>query len=164
MTLWYKLHYLKCHQSYTPHYCQPWTRNLVAYYSLAFFLWYSIPVTIREKRCEFSISWAILACKLVYLLDVTVKKDQKTWLETCDFACFWGACYSARLSHLGHSYGAWHFSYRLASKAFVHDGGFISRQSSIFGAQKIVFLRILTLSKNRDFSHKKRKGDICNWT
>ena len=58
------------------------------YYSLATSLWFFIPVGIREKRCEFLISWVIQTYKLVCLLDVIFKKDQETWLLACNSAQF----------------------------------------------------------------------------
>ena len=52
------------------------------------FLWYPILVGIYKKYCKSSISWAIRAYKLICLLGVTLKKDQKTWFPAYSFAWF----------------------------------------------------------------------------
>ena len=86
LTPWPRPRCFKCLQPRTLYYCQPRTRYLAVYHSLAPSLWYFVPAKIHEKRCESSISWAIWACKLVYLLNVILKKDQETWLPICDSA------------------------------------------------------------------------------
>ena len=84
LTLWHKPHCFKYNQPHTLYYCQPQTRNLAVYHSFASFLWYFVPVRIYERRHKSSISWAIQAYKLICLLDITLKKDQETWLSACN--------------------------------------------------------------------------------
>ena len=97
---------LKYYQPHILHCCQLQTQNSAVYHSLAFSLWYLVPVGIRERRRESFIFWAIQACKFICLLDVTLEKDQETWLPTCNSAWFWGTCYSARLCRLEYSFVA----------------------------------------------------------
>ena len=163
LTLWHRPRCFKCHQSHTPHHCQPQTWDPAVYHSLIPSSWYFVLTGIRKKLCESSISWAIWAYKLVCLLSVTLKKDQKTRLLACNSTWFWGICYSARFCRLWHSFEAWHLNHLLASEAFIRSGSSIGRRSSIFGTRRIIFPRILTLSWDWDLPHRKRKGDICNW-
>ena len=125
LTLWHRLRYFEYHQFCIPCHCQP--QILAAYHSLTFCLWYPVPVVIYERHCKSSIFWAIWACKLVCLLDVTLKKNQKSWLLTCNSAWFWGICYLAKLSHLVHSFGAWFPYCGPVSEALVHGAGFASK-------------------------------------
>ena len=71
LIFWHRPHYFECYQSYTPYYCQP--QIPVAYHSRVLSLWYFVLVVIHERRYESLISWTIQACKLVYLLDVTLE-------------------------------------------------------------------------------------------
>ena len=117
---------------------------------------------IYKKLCESSISWVIWAYKIVCLLGVILKKDQETWLPACNSSWFWGACYFARSCRQGRSFCGWYFCYELASKTLVRGRGFDGRRSSILRAWKIVFMRILTSSKDWYLLYKKYKGDIRN--
>ena len=146
LTFWHKPRCFKCYQPYTLCYCQLWTWNLAAYHSLAPFLWYLIPARIHKRCCEIFISWAIWACKLDCLSGKIFKKDQKTWLPTCNFAWFWSTYYSARHCCLKHSFEAWQFYYGLAFKVFERAGGSASTRSSALGAWRIIFLQISILS------------------
>ena len=106
LTPWHRPRYLKCHLPHTFYYCQPWIS--VANHLLATSLWFSVLAVIHERRCEFSICWAIWAYKFVCLPGVTLEKDGETWLPACNSAWFWGAYYLARPYCLGHSFVAWH--------------------------------------------------------
>ena len=118
---------------------------------------------ICEKCCESSIFWAIWAYKLVCLLDVTLKKDQKTWLLVYDSAWFWGACYSARLYQLRRSFVVWHLYWGLAFEILRRGRGFAGIWSLVFGAQRIVLLQFSILSGDQDLFYGKRKDNIHNW-
>ena len=161
LTLWYRPRYFKCHQSHTSYCCQP--QIPATFYLLIPFLWYFILVVVYEKRREFFISWAIWTCKFVCLPGITLEKDWKTWLPACNFAWFWGVCYSARSCCLGRSFVAWHFYSGLVFEVFRCDKDFAGTWSSTFGAWRIVFLQFSILSKNQGLFHRKRKDDICNW-
>ena len=163
LTPWRRLHCSKCRQPCTPCCCQPQTRNLAVYHSLAPFSWYLIPAKIREKRRESSISWAIRACKLVCLPGVTLKKDQETWLPACGFAWSWGICCLARLSCPVRSFGAW-LPYRgLASEVPGRDKGSIDKRPLDFGAWKIVLPRFSIVSGDQGLLCKKPKDDTRSW-
>ena len=146
LTLWHRPRCLKYYQPCISCRHQPWIPAV--YYSLIFSLWYPVLAVIHEKRCEFSISWAIRAYKLVYLLDVTLKKDQKTWLSTCNSAWFWGICYSAKPSHPVYSFGAWLPYYDLVSEALVYSASSACKLSLTLGAWRTVLPRFLILSKD----------------
>ena len=163
LTFWYRLRCLKCHQTHTPCHCQPRTQNPAVYHLLAPFLWYLVLVIIHERRRKSSTSWAIQTYKLVCLLGVILEKGRETWLLTCNSARFWGICYSAKPSHLVHSFGAWLPYCDPVFKAFVHGRGFIGKQSSTLGARRIVLLWFLTISGDWSLLCMKPKDDIRSW-
>ena len=144
LILFHRLCCLKYCQIHTFYYCQLQNQNPVIYYLLITFLWYLILVVIHEKYCESSFFWVIRAYKLVYLLGITLKKDQKSWLLACNSAEFWGICYSARLYYLEYSFEAKYLYCGLVLKAFRRIRGSAGKQSSILGVWRIVFLLFLT--------------------
>ena len=161
LTPWHRPCYPKYYQPHTPYYCQP--QIPAAYHSLALSLWYPVSAVIYERRCESSISWAIWAYKLVCLLGVILKKDWETRLPTCDFAWFWDICYSAKLYHPVHSFGAWPPYRGPVSEALVHGVGSVGKRSSTLGARKIMLPQFLILSEDQDLLCKKPKDDIRSW-
>ena len=163
LTLWHRLRCFGCHQPQTPCCRQPWTRNLAAYHSLASSSLYLVPAVIYKRCYKSSISLTIRACKLICLPGITLKKDQETWLPACDFAWFWGVCYSARPCHLGRSFVAWHLYRELTFEVFGRDGYFVGTQSSTLGAWRIVLSRFSILSRDQGLLCKKPEDDICNW-
>ena len=144
LTPWHRLRCFECHRPYTFYHRQP--QISAACHSLAPSLWYSVPAVIHKKHRESSISWAIQACKLVCLPGVTFEKNQETWLPACNFAWFWGACYSAKPCRLQRRFVAWHFYCGLTYEVLGRGGGFAATQSSTLGAQRIVLPRFSILS------------------
>ena len=144
LTLWRRPRCPKCHQPHTI--CRRQPQIPATYHSLALSSWYSIPVMIYKRHRESSISSTIWACKLVCLLGVTLEKNQETWLPACNFAWFWGACYSAKPCRLQRRFVAWHFYCGLTYEVLGRGGGFAATQSSTLGAQRIVLPRFSILS------------------
>ena len=161
LTPWHRSCCPKCHWPHTP--CRHQPQIPAAYHLIAPSLWYPVLAAINERCCESSIFWAIRACKLVCLLDVTLEKNRETWFLTCDFAWFWGICYSAKSYHLVYSFWAWPPCNGPVSKTFVYGVGSVGKWSSTLGAWRIVLPRFLILSKDQDLLCKKPKDDIRSW-
>ena len=126
LTPWHRPRCPKCHWLHILYCCQ--SQISATYHAHAPFLWYFVPAVIHKRHRESSISLAIWVCKFVYLPGITLKKDQETWLPTCDSAWFGVICYSAKLSHPMHSFEAWLFYSGLISKFLVHDGDFADKR------------------------------------
>ena len=163
LTSWHEPCCLKCHQPYILHCCQSQTRNLAAYHSFALSLWYLVPVKIRERRRESSISWVIQAYKLVCLLGVIIEKDWETWLLACNSALFWGAGYLTRLYRPRHSFKAWLPYHEPASEVLGRGRDFVGKRPWGFKVWKIVLPRFLTLSGDLGLLCRRREDDIRNW-
>ena len=163
LTPWYRPRCSKCHQPHTSCRCQLRTQNPAMYHSLAHSLWYLSLAGIYKKRCDSCIFWAIWACKLICLPGITLKKDRKTWLSTCNYTWFWDACYSARLYCLERSFVAWHLYCGLVFEDLGRGGGSASTRLSVLRAQRIIFRQFSNLSGDQDLPHQKRKDSIRNW-
>ena len=161
LTPWHRPCCPKCHQPHTP--CRRQPQLPAAYHLLALCSWYFVLAAIYERRCGSSISWAISACRLVYLSGVILKRDQETWLPTCDSTWFWSICYSAKPSHPVHSFGAWHLYCGLAFEVLGRGGRSASTWSSSFEARRIILPRSSILSGDQGLLCKKPEDNIRSW-
>ena len=114
---------------------------------------------VRERYYQFFIFLVVQACRLVYLLDVSLGMIWKIWLPTSNLVWSWCTCYLSKLYHQMCKPCAWHVYYNLVFKVFRHSRYFSAKQLLAHIAWQITCQLFSIRSKNQYlFSMRYKDG------
>lgn len=129
LTLFHRPHYPKFLPLHTPRHCYR-SQILSHSGSPARFWWCFAPKVICEKHYKFSTSLVIWAYRLIFLPDVTLEMDQKTWPQAHNSVGSRYVCCLTKLYHRRRSFWVIHLCHELAFEILEHVKDFSDIKSS----------------------------------